>query len=57
MQKGEKLLETDLLYEQVSRLTDRIHAVAEKGKQDTLLLAKRVRRAPRALPAGLCETQ
>ncbi|XP_010138084.1 PREDICTED: coiled-coil domain-containing protein 146, partial [Buceros rhinoceros silvestris] len=40
-QEEEKLLETDVLYEQVSRLTDRIRAVAENGKQDTLLLAKR----------------
>uniref|UniRef100_A0A663EGU8 Coiled-coil domain containing 146 n=1 Tax=Aquila chrysaetos chrysaetos TaxID=223781 RepID=A0A663EGU8_AQUCH len=41
VQKEEKLLETDLLYEHISRLTDRIRATAENGKQDTLLLAKR----------------
>ncbi|NXC18518.1 CC146 protein, partial [Corythaeola cristata] len=41
VQKEEKLLETDLLYKHVSRLTDRIRATAEDGKQDTLLLAKR----------------
>ncbi|NXN37703.1 CC146 protein, partial [Rhinoptilus africanus] len=41
VQKEEKLLETDLLYEHVSRLTDRIRATAENGKHDTLLLAKR----------------
>uniref|UniRef100_A0A8C4TRX7 Coiled-coil domain-containing protein 146 n=1 Tax=Falco tinnunculus TaxID=100819 RepID=A0A8C4TRX7_FALTI len=41
VQKEEKLLETDFLYKHVSRLTDRIHATAENGKQDTLLLAKR----------------
>ncbi|NWR58517.1 CC146 protein, partial [Bucorvus abyssinicus] len=41
VQKEEKLLETDLLYERVSQLTDRIRAAAENGKQDTLLLAKR----------------
>ncbi|KFZ56663.1 Coiled-coil domain-containing protein 146 [Antrostomus carolinensis] len=41
LQKEEKLLETDMVYEQVSRLTDRIRAMAEDGKQDTLLLAKR----------------
>ncbi|NWX78288.1 CC146 protein, partial [Alca torda] len=41
VQKEEKLLETDFLYEHVSRLTDRIRATAENGKQDTLLLAKR----------------
>uniref|UniRef100_A0A8B9N8U1 Coiled-coil domain containing 146 n=1 Tax=Accipiter nisus TaxID=211598 RepID=A0A8B9N8U1_9AVES len=41
VQKEEKLLETDLLYEHISRLTDRIRATAENRKQDTLLLAKR----------------
>ncbi|NXY68027.1 CC146 protein, partial [Glareola pratincola] len=41
VQKEEKLLETDFLYEHVSRLTDRIRTTAENGKQDTLLLAKR----------------
>ncbi|KFZ67849.1 Coiled-coil domain-containing protein 146, partial [Podiceps cristatus] len=41
VQKEEKLLETDILYEHVSRLTDRIRATAESGKRDTLLLAKR----------------
>nr|XP_009667759.1 PREDICTED: coiled-coil domain-containing protein 146 [Struthio camelus australis] len=41
LQKEEKLLETDFIYEQVSRLTDRVRATAENGKQDTLLLAKR----------------
>ncbi|XP_054673471.1 coiled-coil domain-containing protein 146 isoform X2 [Grus americana] len=41
VQKEEKLLETDFLYKHVSRLTDRIRARAEDGKQDTLLLAKR----------------
>ncbi|KAM6287685.1 coiled-coil domain-containing protein 146 [Spheniscus humboldti] len=41
VQKEEKLLETDFLYEHISRLTDRIRATAESGKQDTLLLAKR----------------
>lgn len=53
MQKEEKLLETDLLYEHISRLTDRIRTAAENRKQDTLLLAKRVRRALHALLAGL----
>ncbi|KFV42878.1 Coiled-coil domain-containing protein 146 [Tyto alba] len=41
VQKEEKLLETDFLYEHVCRLTDRTRAAAENGKQDTLLLAKR----------------
>lgn len=53
VQKEEKLLEMDLLYEHISQLTDRIRATAENGKQDTLLLAKRVRRALHALLAGL----
>ncbi|NWW83834.1 CC146 protein, partial [Rhynochetos jubatus] len=37
----EKLLETDFLYQHVSRLTDRARARAENRKQDALLLAKR----------------
>ncbi|XP_059673141.1 coiled-coil domain-containing protein 146 [Gavia stellata] len=41
VQKEAKLLETDFLYEHVSRLTDRIRATAENGKQETLLLATR----------------
>ncbi|XP_075285578.1 coiled-coil domain-containing protein 146 [Opisthocomus hoazin] len=41
VQKEEKLLETDLLYEHISWLVDRLRAAAEDGKQDTLLLAKR----------------
>ncbi|OCT89167.1 coiled-coil domain-containing protein 146 [Xenopus laevis] len=41
-QKEEQLLEKDLLYEQVSRLTDQIHTKAENGKLDTLLLSKKM---------------
>ncbi|NWH67018.1 CC146 protein, partial [Geococcyx californianus] len=41
VQKEEKLLETDFLYEHVSRLTERTRAMAEDGKWDKLLLAKR----------------
>uniref|UniRef100_A0A663LSE1 Coiled-coil domain containing 146 n=1 Tax=Athene cunicularia TaxID=194338 RepID=A0A663LSE1_ATHCN len=41
VRKEKKLLETDFLYEHVSRLTDRMRVAAENGKQDTLLLAKR----------------
>uniref|UniRef100_A0A8B9F725 Coiled-coil domain-containing protein 146 n=1 Tax=Amazona collaria TaxID=241587 RepID=A0A8B9F725_9PSIT len=44
VQKEEKLLETDLLYKHLSWLLSRVHAAAEDGKQDTLLIAKRVRR-------------
>ncbi|NXJ05963.1 CC146 protein, partial [Odontophorus gujanensis] len=42
VQKEEKLLETDLIYEHISQLTDRIRATAENGKQGTLLLATRI---------------
>ncbi|NWU64260.1 CC146 protein, partial [Pterocles burchelli] len=41
VQKEKKLLEMDFLYEHISRLTDSIHAAAQDGKQDMLLLAKR----------------
>uniref|UniRef100_A0A670J3E0 Coiled-coil domain containing 146 n=1 Tax=Podarcis muralis TaxID=64176 RepID=A0A670J3E0_PODMU len=41
-QKEEKLLEKDFIFEQVARLTDKIHAKAENGKEDTLLLAKKM---------------
>ncbi|XP_062488002.1 coiled-coil domain-containing protein 146 isoform X4 [Pezoporus occidentalis] len=41
VQKEEKLLETDLLYEHLSRLLSRVHAAAEDRKKDTLLTAKR----------------
>jgi len=57
VQKEEKLLETDLLYEHISWLVDRLRAAAEDGKQDTLLLAKRVRRALHARLAGLHNTK
>ncbi|XP_065522827.1 coiled-coil domain-containing protein 146 isoform X2 [Lathamus discolor] len=40
-QKEKKLLETDLLYEHLSRLLSRVHAAAEDRKQDTLLIARR----------------
>lgn len=45
VQKEEKLLETDIIYEHVAQLTDKIRATAENGKQGTLLLATKVRRA------------
>ncbi|CAI9160265.1 unnamed protein product [Rangifer tarandus platyrhynchus] len=40
--KEEKLLEKDFLYEQVSRLTDRLHSKTQACKQHTLLLAKKM---------------
>ncbi|XP_040521576.1 coiled-coil domain-containing protein 146 isoform X2 [Gallus gallus] len=42
VQKEEKLLETDIIYQHIARLTDRIRATAENGKQGTLLLATRI---------------
>ncbi|XP_077853248.1 coiled-coil domain-containing protein 146 isoform X9 [Macaca mulatta] len=40
--KEEKLLEKDFIYEQVSRLTDRLCSKTQDCKQDTLLLAKKM---------------
>nr|XP_020042831.1 coiled-coil domain-containing protein 146 [Castor canadensis] len=40
--KEEKLLEKDFIYEQVSRLTDRLSSKTEACKQDTLILAKKM---------------
>ncbi|XP_035178440.1 coiled-coil domain-containing protein 146 isoform X2 [Oxyura jamaicensis] len=42
VQKEERLLETDFLYDHVSRLTARIRAAAADGQQDTLLLATKI---------------
>ena len=42
-EKEESLLEKDLIFEQVSRLSDRIKGRADSGKNDTLTLAKDVR--------------
>ncbi|XP_064905193.1 coiled-coil domain-containing protein 146 isoform X10 [Columba livia] len=49
VQKEEKLLEMDLLYEQVSQLTDGIRATAKSGKQDVLLLAQTMNELQRKL--------
>jgi len=40
--KEEQSLERDLVYQQVCRLTDRVSAKVDAGKDDTLLLAKKV---------------
>lgn len=40
--KEEKLLEKELIYEEVSRLSERAKKKAETGKEDTLNLAKKV---------------
>ncbi|XP_060051642.1 coiled-coil domain-containing protein 146 [Erinaceus europaeus] len=40
--KEEKLLEKDFIYEQVSRLTDRLSSKTQASKHDTLLLAKKM---------------
>ncbi|XP_072856804.2 coiled-coil domain-containing protein 146 isoform X1 [Pogona vitticeps] len=42
VKKEEKLLEKDFIYEQVSRLTEKIKTKAENSKQDTLILAKKM---------------
>uniref|UniRef100_A0A8V5FSW7 Uncharacterized protein n=1 Tax=Melopsittacus undulatus TaxID=13146 RepID=A0A8V5FSW7_MELUD len=44
VQKEEKLLKIDLLYEHLSQLLSRVHATVEDRKQDKLLIAKKVRR-------------
>ncbi|EDO49671.1 predicted protein [Nematostella vectensis] len=41
-EKEEKLLEKDLIFEEVTRLADRTKNKAETGKEDTLELAKKV---------------
>lgn len=41
-EKEEHLLEKDLIYEQVTRLAERVKKKAESGKEDTLELAKKV---------------
>jgi len=40
--KEEKVLEKDLVFEQSTRLADRIHKKVETGKNDSLILAKKV---------------
>ncbi|XP_061222353.1 coiled-coil domain-containing protein 146-like isoform X4 [Neopsephotus bourkii] len=51
VQKEEKLLETDLLYEHLSRLLSRAHAAAEDRKKDTLLMAKRTNNTKKKIKA------
>ncbi|XP_015208078.2 coiled-coil domain-containing protein 146 [Lepisosteus oculatus] len=41
-EREEQLLEKELVYEQVTRLSQRIRAKADNGKHDTLALAKKV---------------
>ena len=41
-EKEEKLLEKDLIFEEVTRLADRTKKKSETGKEDTLELAKKV---------------
>ena len=41
--KEEKVLEKDLVFEQSTRLADRIHKKVETGKNDSLILAKKVK--------------
>ena len=42
-EKEESLLEKDLIFEQVARLSERVRKKADAGKGDTLSLAKKVR--------------
>lgn len=42
-EKEEKLLEKDLIFEEVTRLLDRTKKKVDSGKDDTLKLAKKVR--------------
>jgi len=44
--KEEHLLEKDLVFEQVCRITGRLHTRAKAGKQDTVILAKQVQCVP-----------
>ncbi|KAM4748551.1 coiled-coil domain-containing protein 146 [Rhinophrynus dorsalis] len=41
-EKEERLLEKEFLYEQVSRLSERLRSKVENGKQDKLMLAKKL---------------
>ncbi|XP_054844284.1 coiled-coil domain-containing protein 146 isoform X1 [Eublepharis macularius] len=43
-QKEEKLLEKDFIFEQVSQLTEKIRTKVDNGKEDTLILAKKMNR-------------
>ncbi|NWT68029.1 CC146 protein, partial [Prunella himalayana] len=49
VQKEQRLLKIDFLYENISDLTDRIRAVVENGKQDMLLFARRTNELQRAI--------
>ncbi|XP_039219768.1 coiled-coil domain-containing protein 146 isoform X1 [Crotalus tigris] len=40
--KEEKLLEKDFIYEQVSRMTEKVSVKAENSKEETLILAKKM---------------
>ncbi|KAG9489979.1 hypothetical protein GDO78_005738, partial [Eleutherodactylus coqui] len=54
-EKEEHLLEKDLLYEQVSRLSERIRIKAENGKEDTLILAKKMNESQRKIKDTTCK--
>ncbi|RLW01963.1 hypothetical protein DV515_00007539 [Chloebia gouldiae] len=49
LQKEQRLLKIDFLCENISDLTDRIRAVVENGKQDTLLFARRTNELQRKI--------
>ena len=43
-EKEENLLERDLVFEQVTRITERVNSKVVVGKDDSLALAKKVRK-------------
>ncbi|XP_077194180.1 coiled-coil domain-containing protein 146 isoform X2 [Paroedura picta] len=51
-QKEEKLLEKDFIFEQVSQLTEKISIKVENGKEDTLLLAKKMNKLQEKIKAA-----
>ncbi|XP_015270540.1 PREDICTED: coiled-coil domain-containing protein 146 [Gekko japonicus] len=50
-QKEERLLEKDFIFEQVSQFTEKIRFKVENGKEDTLLLAKKMNRLQEKIKA------
>ncbi|NWI87962.1 CC146 protein, partial [Pitta sordida] len=57
VQKEQRLLELDSLCESISEVTDRIRAEAENGKEDKLLLAKRINDLERKIKDRTQETR
>ncbi|XP_063253002.1 coiled-coil domain-containing protein 146 isoform X4 [Prinia subflava] len=57
VQKEQRLLQIDLLCENISDLTDRIRAVVENGRQDVLLFARRTNELQRKINDKTQETR